>query len=136
MALDPTNELIVVAFQGSLDIKDILTDVAIVQTATTLCGAANTTDGCKVHGGFYGAMVEASAVLTPIVEAAVLENPTYKIVVTGHSLGGALAALFATELRNNGSIVDIVSNPDAGSQICSQAIVHLWTTSCRECRHQ
>ena len=36
------------------------------------------------------------------MKTAVASNPNFKIVVTGHSLGGAIAGLAAAELRNMG----------------------------------
>ena len=54
-------------------------------------------------------MEDASVIVGPVVVAAVAEYPDYRVVTTGHSLGGAVAALLGTDLRNNGLVVDIVS---------------------------
>ena len=62
-----------------------------------------------MHQGFYDAMQQASTVVTPVIAAAASAYPTYKVVMTGHSLGAAIAALFGTKLRNSGYTVDIVS---------------------------
>lgn len=50
-------------------------------------------------------------ILLPKVEEALRANPDYRIVLTGHSLGGALATLGAVTLRNAGHTVDLVSHP-------------------------
>jgi thioesterase domain-containing protein len=36
-------------------------------------------------------------------------NPTFQVIATGHSLGGALAHFAALELRSNGITVNLVS---------------------------
>jgi alpha-beta hydrolase superfamily lysophospholipase len=46
-------------------------------------------------------MDEAAEILSTM-KALKKANPTYRIVTTGHSLGGALAQLAATDLRNKG----------------------------------
>ena len=38
---------------------------------------------------------------------AVAANPSYQVVVVGHSLGGAIAAIAAAELRNQGTNTDL-----------------------------
>lgn len=38
--------------------------------------------------------------------------PEYRIISTGHSLGGAVAAIAAGELRQDGYEVDMVGGPD------------------------
>jgi putative lipase involved disintegration of autophagic bodies len=42
------------------------------------------------------------------VDGARATYPSYKIVATGHSLGGALATLAAAELRKAGYTIDLV----------------------------
>lgn len=79
------------------------------QIKTDLCKGNNKKDGCGVHGGFYLAAVSARDEVSEIIAQAVNENPEYQIVATGHSLGGALAALVGTMLRNDDYNVDIVS---------------------------
>jgi alpha-beta hydrolase superfamily lysophospholipase len=47
--------------------------------------------------------------ITAQVESALQTYPGYTLVVTGHSLGGAIAAIGATALRNAGYTLDLVS---------------------------
>jgi predicted lipase len=55
---------------------------------------------CEVHSGFYNSyntLVEQS--MEQYIIAAVKNHPDYPVVFTGHSLGGALANLFAINFR-------------------------------------
>lgn len=88
---------------------DFITDIDIMQQETSLCGVADTLDGCSVHEGFYKAMQDNANIVNEVVAKAASLYPSYRIVTTGHSLGGAIAALLGTQLRNEGYIVDIVS---------------------------
>lgn len=101
-----------IGFQGTstgTNIIDVLTDLDIIQTESTLCGTANTNDGCRIHNGFLTAMQQSYALVLPVLKTAVAANPAYRIVATGHSLGAAIGTLLATQLRNDGYVVDIVS---------------------------
>lgn len=46
--------------------------------------------------------------LTEKVDDAVSQYPDYKLVFTGHSLGGALATIAAMVLRDAGHTIDLV----------------------------
>jgi hypothetical protein len=106
VAIDDTNQLIVVSFQGTSNIVHAFTDAAIVPISTTLCGTGD--DECLIHGGFWNAWLDVEDVVTNAVIRASTAYPSYKLVATGHSFGGALAALAATSLRNRGLIVHLV----------------------------
>jgi predicted lipase len=54
-------------------------------------------------------MYDNAHIVNSVVAKATTMYPSYKIVTAGHSLGGAIAALVGTQLRNKGHIVDIVS---------------------------
>ena len=54
-------------------------------------------------------MEDAAGTAVPAVNSAREKNKGFRIVVTGHSPGGAVAVLLGTRLRNNNMEVDIVS---------------------------
>ncbi|KAF7721090.1 hypothetical protein EC973_005420 [Apophysomyces ossiformis] len=54
--------------------------------------------GAKVHGGFYKAYLEVAEKVITNMRKQLDEYPDYKVVVTGHSLGGAFAVLGAMDL--------------------------------------
>ncbi|KAI9293109.1 alpha/beta-hydrolase, partial [Neoconidiobolus thromboides FSU 785] len=53
----------------------------------------------QVHLGFKQARDALSLVYTPVVKDLLKNNPGFKLVVTGHSLGGAIANLAAIDLQ-------------------------------------
>lgn len=79
---------IVVAFAGTdpTSWKNIWTDISTVQTNYGGCS------GCKVHYGFYTAYVEIRPTIVNLIQKLRGKYPSASITVTGHSLGGALAA--------------------------------------------
>ncbi|KAK0121841.1 hypothetical protein ONS95_010121 [Cadophora gregata] len=105
VAVDDTNHLIVLAFQGTANTLHKLTDAAFLPTSTNLCGTGE--NECKIHRGFWHAWQDVESIVTNSVLRAVIEHPGYRVIATGHSLGGALAALAATSLRNGGMSVDL-----------------------------
>ncbi|KAK3897416.1 Alpha/Beta hydrolase protein, partial [Staphylotrichum tortipilum] len=57
------------------------------------------TASCLVHTGFALSWAEVSSRVHAGVRAALAAHPAYPVVVTGHSLGGAVATLAAAHLR-------------------------------------
>lgn len=96
VAIDTTNSLIVVSFRGSRSIQNWIANVDFGTTATTICS------GCPGHTGFWNSWQEARSIVVPAVQAARAAHPSFQILVTGHSLGGAVADFAAADLRNSG----------------------------------
>ena len=94
IATDNTNHLTILAFRGSHDIGDFIRDAELVMTSTGLCPVV-----CLAHAGFWNTWQLSSndiiSALLPVVRA----NTQNQLIITGHSLGGALATLAATVLR-------------------------------------
>lgn len=63
--------------------------------------------GCQVHTGFHEAFLEGFPTVLAAFTSLKAENPDYRTVVTGHSLGGAIATITATELRRQGNEVQL-----------------------------
>ena len=78
----------IICFRGTESLKDIITDLRVNKT--------DAFDGKgKVHSGFHNAVDD----VYKKIEQAI--NINRKIIVTGHSLGGALAQLMAYRLAVN-----------------------------------
>ncbi|RAL11160.1 lipase family protein [Aspergillus homomorphus CBS 101889] len=102
LAVDPTNKKLVVSFRGSSSIENWVANLDFIfQDASAICR------GCQVHQGFFKAWSSVAATLTTEIKAAVTKYPGYTLVFTGHSLGGALATIGATVLRNAGYPVQL-----------------------------
>lgn len=103
MALDSTAQTIVLAFRGTHSVRNWLADLAAAQQPIPWCA------DCKVHRGFYSAYMDKAVQIRAAIGALQRAHPSYRIVATGHSLGGALAQLAAADLRTRGLAVDAFS---------------------------
>jgi len=96
--------VIVVAFRGSLTLEDVVADVKnVVLTDYDECAA------CKVGLGWYTAVNEVQPGVEDALDSILSRHPNAPIIVTGHSLGAAMAPLFVANYQN--------SHPETSAQI-------------------
>lgn len=102
VAIDKTNSIIAVSFRGSESWRNYATVLDFPLVPISIC------DGCVGAQGYLVAWSEVQDSVCNAVKDAAATNPQYTILVTGHSLGGAIATLGAAYLRNQGYTVDMV----------------------------
>ncbi|KAJ6522280.1 alpha/beta-hydrolase, partial [Mycena capillaripes] len=96
IARDDGRKEIVVSFRGSFSLADAATDVDVFLVPFVSLGIDKS---FNVHSGFLAAYNDVAEVVLTTVKAQLAKFPKYTLVVTGHSLGGALAALGASSLK-------------------------------------
>ncbi|GME76769.1 unnamed protein product [Ambrosiozyma monospora] len=102
---DASEAQIVVAFQGSRSFVDWMIDFTFVPVdyepyavKNNLATKALDVNGASVHLGFKTATDNFLKNAVDVLKGLKAEHPDYSVLVTGHSLGGALASLTGVEL--------------------------------------
>ena len=74
--------------------------------------------GCQIHKGFSDSWNELKSFVDNTVGVTLSENPGYTLVVTGHSLGAAVATIATAYLRNKGYHIDLYNfgSPRVGNE--------------------
>ncbi|KAI1661321.1 alpha/beta-hydrolase [Daldinia decipiens] len=102
---------IIVAFRGTYSITNTVVDLSTIPQeyvpypspdqggSEPPKESKHTCKNCTVHMGFLASWKIARTVVLPALEPLQEQHPDYPIYLVGHSLGGAVAALAALELK-------------------------------------
>ncbi|KAK4498078.1 hypothetical protein PRZ48_010734 [Zasmidium cellare] len=94
---DDTRKELVIAFRGTSDLQDFTSDFAQTLVQFVALGISDCPD-CKVHNGTLTAWNSVSNDVLSTMQAQLSSFPGYKPIVTGHSLGGAIASVASASL--------------------------------------
>lgn len=111
VSVDHDAQVIVFSVRGSSNIRNWITN------AQFLWADCDLTRECKLHTGFFNAWREMANGAIGAVRDSLDAHPDYAVVATGHSLGGAVAAIGAAYMRAEGIPVDVYTYgaPRAGN---------------------
>lgn len=101
------------AFRGSVDFTNWLYNLDTFTTSYPSCS------GCNVHVGFYNAYKGVAPLVRNVVQKLLGLYRDAKLVITGHSLGGAMGVLCALDLKDIHGRVDELytfGQPRVGNQ--------------------
>lgn len=89
---DDTKQIIL-SFAGSSSVQNFVTDFAFIPVPYMGCPNA------QAHIGFYNAYKSVQDFVHSGLSKAIAANPTYDVIIVGHSLGGALVSLAYADLK-------------------------------------
>mmetsp|Transcript_22145 Transcript_22145/g.21368 ORF Transcript_22145/g.21368 Transcript_22145/m.21368 type:complete len:112 (+) Transcript_22145:374-709(+) len=91
MGYDPESNSIITMFRGSVNLINWILDFDFIKIDYTVGGCQD----CRVHQGFHAAYTSLSVEMEAYMLEMVARYPGARIVVSGHSLGGAEAVMCA-----------------------------------------
>lgn len=99
------NQIILVAFRGSSEARDFIQDAKFLKEDLMYSRDGNEVE---VHAGFIAAFESVDVEVVKQVKNLLGILPGARIIITGHSLGGALAQLCALEFARQKLPLDLV----------------------------
>ncbi|KAK9476064.1 Alpha/Beta hydrolase protein [Lipomyces japonicus] len=91
---------ILVVFRGTNSRSDWLVDLDTYQdpyVANASLYEVPECESCRVHRGFLRSFYATQKYVDPVLANLTASYPDYEVVITGHSLGGAIAILFGVD---------------------------------------
>lgn len=92
--------LIVLVYRSTQDVTNWVNNIKFFKHEFGDC------TNCNVHLGFWETYTDLSKEVQSCAGSLRSRHPNAKILIAGHSLGGAIAALTAVDLRKQGHAVD------------------------------
>ena len=90
VARDDNAQRIIISIRGTHSASDVITDIlAFFNPIEVITGCTN----CRVHFGFSLAWQAVENIIRSSVQDQLDQYPAYQLLITGHSLGGAVASL-------------------------------------------
>ncbi|CAB5192514.1 alpha/beta-hydrolase [Rhizophagus irregularis] len=118
VAINDKEKSIIVGYRGTADVKSFVSDTEFFQTPFVNSKFKD----AKVHSGFFATYNDTREEITKLLKDLIKKNPDYKVISTGHSLGGSLA-VFQTldlidtpELNPSNLITYTYGEPRTGNQ--------------------
>lgn len=105
VAIDKQIKAIVICIRGTANLIDSLTDVAATHDPLTVIKGKGSSKDELVHGYGHSGVLRSARNLFSQIRNAVLDSlaryPGYELLITGHSLGAATAAVLSLIMRDD-----------------------------------
>ena len=102
LAISHKQEMLVLSYRGTTRVKQLI-DEAISVMFNEKVDIDETSTG-KVQEYFLNMYYKLSQCIDPVLEESIADHPHYDLVITGHSLGGAVASVAAYKLALKGIV--------------------------------